>query len=294
VERDRWIGAPIDRHGRRRPFADFWENLVSALERVDFFGLHRAAEVFVVVPRNLRRMARVLHAFGPVTLAAFHVSGGGAEQACFEDEFGMGSPVLIEAMQFVRRLESILEAEHIPFAVVAGDLTEHALNGGKWTIVACAGGLEADIRERLARGVESGTPLSIGPHEATRDAIFRPLAQPFRVPPGGRVPPLLGLEEGALRAAVRAAKGALELDSYSCAPEGVALTIHRDDTGQPRVAFLLNPSARALRAELSLPGIARLVDALDGTEFRAKQARFDVPLPPQSVRMFELFPLLFS
>ncbi|MEO6600177.1 MAG: beta-galactosidase [Polyangiaceae bacterium] len=296
VERDRWIGAPIDRHGRRRPFADFWENLVSALARLDFVALHRAAEVHVVVPRNLRRLARVLHAFGPVTLAAFHVSGAGAEQACFEDEFGMGSPVLIEAMQFVRRLEAVLETEQIPFAVVAGDLTEQALNEGKWTIVACAGGLEADIRQRLERGLESGKPLSIGPYAATRDAVFRPLERPFQLPPGGRVPALLGLEEDALRDAVRSAKAALALgaDGYRCAPEGIALTIHRDDTGQPRVAFLLNPSTRAVHAELSLPGIARVVDALDGAEFRAKQAKFDVPLPPQTVRMFELFPLLFS
>ncbi|MET0792340.1 MAG: hypothetical protein ABW061_12530, partial [Polyangiaceae bacterium] len=207
---------------------------------------------------------------------------------------GMGSPVLIEAMQFVRRLEALLEAEHVPFAVVAGDLTERALNEGKWTIVACAGGLEADIRERLRRGIEDGKPISIGPHEATRDAIFRPLAQPFRPAAGGPVPALLGLQEDALREAVRSAKASLDLDSYSCAPAGIALTVHRDDTGQPRVAFLLNPSSRALRAELSLPGIGRAVDALDGTEFRAKQAQFDVPLPAQTVRMLELFPLLFS
>ena len=92
VERDRWIGAPIDRHGQRRPFADFWERLVSALQRLNFFDLQVSAAVHIVVPRNLRRLARVLHAFGPVTLAAFHVSGGGAEEACFEDDFGMGSP----------------------------------------------------------------------------------------------------------------------------------------------------------------------------------------------------------
>ncbi|HWZ90223.1 MAG TPA: beta-galactosidase, partial [Polyangiaceae bacterium] len=97
VERDRWIGAPIDRHGRRRPFADFWESLVAALERLDFFALHVDSAVHVVVPRNVRRLARVLHAFGPVTLAAFHVSGGGAEQACFEDDFGFSSPFAIDA-----------------------------------------------------------------------------------------------------------------------------------------------------------------------------------------------------
>ncbi len=294
VERDRWIGAPIDRHGRRRPFANFWEGLVSALERTDFYSLHRTAEVHVVVPRNLRRMARVLHAFGPVTLAAFHVSGGGPEQACFEDDFGLGSPVLIEAMQFVSRLEALLTAEHIPYAVVAGDLTEHALEEGKWTIVACAGGLEADIRERLARASDAGKAISIGPHQADRDAVFQPLAQGFRVADGGRVPSQLSLDEGALRDALRSARTALDLQGFQCAPEGVTLTVHRDASGQPRVAFLINASPRALLAEVSLPGVARAVDALDGTEFRARDARLEVPLPAQTVRLLELFPLLFS
>ena len=294
VERDRWIGAPIDRHGRRRPFADFWEALVSALVRTNFFALHVDAAVHVVVPRNVRRLARVLHAFGPVTLAAFHVSGGGAEEACFEDEFGMGSPVVIEAAQFVRELEAALSAERVPFAVVAGDLTEQALAHGKWTIVASAGGLEREIRDLLERGIAAGQAISIGPHPVQRDAVFQPLTTPFHVPEGGRVPSLLGLGQDALRAAVRSAKAALDLDSVRCTPEGVSVAVHRDDTGQARVAFLINPSARALRAELSLPGMARAVDTLDGSEFRAKQGGFELPMPPQTVRMLELFPLLFS
>ncbi|HET7545024.1 MAG TPA: beta-galactosidase [Polyangiaceae bacterium] len=294
VERDRWIGAPIDRHGRRRPFADFWERLVAALERLDFFGLNIRAAVHIVVPRNLRRLARVLHAFGPVTLAAFHVSGGGAEEACFEDDFGMGSPVVIDAWQFVKRLESALSAERIPYAVVAGDLTEQALQQGRWTVVACAGGLEQEIREPLTRAMEAGRAISIGPYPVERDAIFQPLREPFRTVTGGSVPDALDLDESALRAAVRAAKVALELPSIECSPEGISVTIHHDDAGQARVAFVINPTARALRAELSLPGIGRAVDALDGSEFRAKQGRFELPLPPYTVRLFELFPLLFS
>jgi len=294
VERDRWIGAPIDRHGRRRPFADFWEQLVGALERLDFFGLQIRAAVHIVVPRNLRRLARVLHAFGPLTLAAFHVSGGGAEEACFEDEFGLGSPVVIEAWQFVKRLEAALSAERIPYAVVAGDLTEQALQQGQWTVIASAGGLEHEIRETLGRAMAAGRALSIGPYPVLRDAIFQPLDEPFQVVEGGAVPSLLGLDEAELRAAVSAAKTALGLPSFGCAPEGISVTVHHDDTGQARVAFVINPTARAVRAEVSLPGIARAVDALDGTEFRARQGEFELPLPPHTVRLFELFPLLFS
>jgi len=294
VERDRWIGAPIDRHGRRRPFADFWERLVSALERLDFFGLQIRAAVHIVVPRNLRRLARVLHAFGPVTLAAFHVSGGGAEEACFEDEFGMGSPVVIEAWQFVKRLEAALSAERVPYAVVAGDLTEQALQQGKWTVVASAGGLEQEIRDTLSRAARDGKAISIGPHPVERDAIFQPLPEPFRVAETGPVPSHLSLDETALRETVRAAKSALDLPSVGCSPDGLSVTVHHDQAGQPRVAFVINPTARALRAELSLPGVARVVDALDGSEFRAKEGQFELPLPPQTVRLFELFPLLFS
>jgi len=294
VERDRWIGAPIDRHGRRRPFADFWERLVGALERLDFFGLQIRAAVHIVVPRNLRRLARVLHAFGPVTLAAFHVSGGGAEEACFEDDFGMGSPVVIEAWQFVKRLEAALSAERIPYAVVAGDLAEQALEQGQWTVLACAGGLEREIRDSLVRAQRAGRAISVGPHPVERDAIFQPLSEPFRIPDGGAVPTQLGLDDAAIREAVRAAKASLELPSIACSPEGISVTVHHDEAGQARVAFLINPSTRAVRAELSLPSIARVVDALDGSEFRAKQGEFELPLPPQTVRMFELFPLLFS
>jgi hypothetical protein len=52
---------------------------------------------------------------------------------------------------------------------------------------------------------------------------------------------------------------------------------------------MINPSSRAVRSELELPGLVRAVDALDGSEFRARTSRLDVPLPAQTVRMLELF-----
>jgi beta-galactosidase len=256
---------------------------------LDFFSLHLASAVHVVVPRNVRRLARVLHAFGPVTLAAFHVSGGGAEQACFEDDFGFGSPFAIDAAEWLRKIEAALAAERVPFTVVAGDLVEQALARGKWTVVACAGGLEHEIRSALSAGIGRGCAVSIGPYRAERDAIYRPLAQPFVVPELAGVPDLLSLDEGTLRAAVRSAKSALELPSFDCAPDTAFVTVHRDDAGQARVAFLLNPSAHGVRAELSLPGITRAVDALDGSEFRARVRSLDVPLPPRATRMLQLF-----
>ena len=103
------------------------------------------------------------------------------------------------------------------------------------------------------------------------------------------VPSLLGLDEAALRAAVRSAKSTLALPSFDCTPETAFVTVHCDDAGQARVAFLLNPSPHATRAELSLPGITRAVDALDGSEFRARVRSLEVPLPAQTTRILQLF-----
>ena len=59
VERDRWIGAPIDPHGHARPMAALYTRLLAALDRTQFHTLRRRAPVRLVVPRALRRLARV-------------------------------------------------------------------------------------------------------------------------------------------------------------------------------------------------------------------------------------------
>ncbi|MEO7328138.1 MAG: beta-galactosidase, partial [Minicystis sp.] len=121
VERDRWIGAPIDPHGRERPFALFWRKLSGALERTSFFSLHRRTPVRILTPRNERRLARVTHAFGPVSGAFFSVAGAGAKESSLEDDFGLGYAPAVEADSFTRLLESALEARGVPFANIGGE-----------------------------------------------------------------------------------------------------------------------------------------------------------------------------
>jgi beta-galactosidase len=89
VGRDRWIGAPIDARGRRRPEAHAYEKLTSALNKLGYHRLRRRTPVRIVTPRSLRRLTRVMHAFGPVTGAFFAVLGAGAKERCLEDDFGL-------------------------------------------------------------------------------------------------------------------------------------------------------------------------------------------------------------
>ncbi|HEY3494668.1 MAG TPA: beta-galactosidase, partial [Polyangiaceae bacterium] len=193
VERDRWIGAPVDPKGRLRPSAEPWRKLCAALERVRFWELTRHTPVHVLVPRSLRRLARVMHAFGPLSAAGFQVLGGGAEEACFEDDVGLGSSRAVEADAFLAALERALERAHVPYTFSSGDVARHTFRNASWTVVACSGALEAELVGRIARARERGRAITLGPHAPVYDANFQPLPAEFprELGPAGPVPALL-------------------------------------------------------------------------------------------------------
>ena len=285
VERDRWIGAPIDRYGRRRPSANFWERLLSALERTRFYSLRREAQVHVVVPRSFRRLARVLHAFGPLSPALFSVIGAGPEEACFEDDLGLESPAVLETARFVRRLERELDARRIAYAVVGGDLVQSAVERGRWTIVASSGALEPEIIDCIERAHETGKAVSFGPRLPERDSMMQPLERVLKLHRRANgVEPLL--DPNGLSALVESAARKLEIVSLSAEPESVFVTLHSDSSGKPRVAFVLNPNEKGCDVRLGLDLIAS--DALDGAAIHAKEGSLELFVPRRSVRMLEL------
>lgn len=292
VERDRWIGAPIDASGRTRPVAERWSELLSALERTRFHELHREAAVHIVVPRSFRRLARVMHAFGPLSAALVQVLGGGATESCFEDELGLGAPVVIETERFVRQLEHAFEHARIPHAVVSGDLMDHSLDVASWVIVACTGALEDPLHETLGRAWKRGRAVSVGPFVPRYDASFRErattLAIPAKLP--REIPPTLGLGPEALDETIARAKLALELPALQLTPLDVQGTLHVDALGRPRVLFLLNPNEWARECSVALPGVKRAADALSGAELPIEGQTLRAPVGGRTVRMLELSP----
>src|SRR4030095_2552125 len=121
-----------------------------------FRELHRDTPVHVVVPRSYRRLCRVLHPFGPLSPALFHLMGGGAEAGCLEDDFGPDAPVVMEAARFLRGIERTLDRRGIPFAVINGDLLGYALEHGRWTILVSSGALGPDLIARLDTALGDG------------------------------------------------------------------------------------------------------------------------------------------
>jgi beta-galactosidase len=290
VERDRWIGAPFDRRGARRPSADFWAQLSRALRALDFSNLVRHTPVHLVVPRSLRRTHRVLHAFGPLSAVMFQIVGHGAAEAQLEDELDLGAPFALDAERFWRFLEQELERRRIPFAVVGGDLIESSIEHAAWTIIACAGGLEREIADAASAGLKMGRAITLGPHFPQRDEALVPREPPsaLRHAFGRELPTFLEFEPTRLSATIDRAVELLRIPALVASPPQLAVTLHHDRLGKPRVLFALNPTEFPIEAKLGALGASEAEDALDGMVFRANFDVFELPVPPRTVRMLTL------
>jgi beta-galactosidase len=291
VERDRWIGAPYDRHARARPSAERWRRLTRALDAVSFHELQRETPVHLLVPRSLRRLHRVQHAFGPLSAVVFQVLGRGATDAGLEDEFDLGGPFALDTERFLRWFEDELERRRVPFAVVGGDLAEYSLEHAAWTIVACAGGLEREIARALGRGLRQGKAISIGPHFPQRDETLVPREPPsaLRHAHGpGRLPSLLDLDPPRLSRVLDSAVELLRLPRLEASPSELRVTVHHDRASVARVLFAINPTGYPLAARVGSLGASSAVDVLDETAFDARFGVFDLSVPPRQVRMLAL------
>jgi beta-galactosidase len=300
VERDRWIGAPIDRHGRARPFAAFWRRLTAALEATRFHELHRATPVRILTPRSERRLTRAMHAFGPISGAFFSVIGGGARASCAEDDLGLGYPIAIDADAFARTVELALETRGVPFAHIGGEDREVSLEGAKWLICATSGGMNPELFRRLERASQKGTIVTLGPRAPMLDGALRPLQEPLdpRRLLGTRelLPAVIADDPAAVDAAVARMIDALGLPTYACDPEGVFATVHEDDAGRPRVLFVLNPGQRDVLARVSFAPKAQAIgaqplaalDPLEETRFELRHDSLEVRMRPGTVRMLVL------
>jgi beta-galactosidase len=282
VERDRWIGAPIDRFGARRPFFDFWSRLNEAVVRTRLYELSRAADVCLIVPRSLHRLERLLHAFGPLSAAAFDIMGLGAYDSCFEQ--GPFPSSLFEAERFLRSLLAQLSAHGIGYRVSGNESAAAALADSRFGFVVSAVGLEQELWQTLQGVAGRGTALCFGPRLPTTTPNGLAALSPLSETAAANIRALGERELSAELLALAEHHAAFRLS----AGEGLRTSLFRTRDGAPRVLFVTNTTREPRLARLEAPFSKQAVDALDGTDFRATVGALEVPLSPQSVRMLEL------
>jgi beta-galactosidase len=282
VERDRWIGAPIDARGRARPFADDWRRLNQALVATDFFKLRRRVPVRLVVPRIERRLMRVTHAFGPVSPALLAIMGKGPREGCLEDDLGLGYPIAIEPDAFLRAFEEALEARGIPFALVGGEHKAAALVDARWIVCTTSGAFSAELANELSIVRAGGAVVTIGPHAPRFDGSWK----------AADLSPLLAGCDLVGQSAPRTADAyvarmveQLKLPCLACDPDVVQTTVHEDEDGEERVLFVINPSDDDLVARIAVARDGVWRDVMSDGEVSSRAGLIELRLDPRTVRM---------
>lgn len=280
VDRDRWVGAPIDSEGRPRAFADSWQRLFAALEATAFHRLRRRVPVRLLIPRMERRLARVAHAFGPVSAALLAVMGKGTREACLEDQLGLGYPVALETEGFLRSFEEALEARGIPHALVGGELRGAALLGARWIVCGTSGAMSTDLLGDLRNAVDSGVRLTVGPREPRFDGAWRDVA-----PQLSEAHILRMHDPATVDALVARVASDMGLPSFACDPSFVHAAVHEDESGDARVLFVVNPTEHDTTARVTTGFDGPLVDVVSGESFRTERHMLELRVRGQTVRM---------
>jgi beta-galactosidase len=282
VERDRWIGAPIDPHGQARPMAARYQRLLAALDATSLHTLRRRTPVRLVVPRALRRLARVTHAFGPLTPALFHVAGAGWRETVLERDFGLDAPPVIAAEAYLRAFERALLARGVPFAYAGGETVEHSTAGAQWIVCASAGGLKPHLVDSLHAARDAGVLVTMGPRAPELDGAMRPLRRPVDVA-DFEIEPLDDLARADVLVADRIQD--LGLPTWPVDPVEAYVAVHEDEAGTARVVFVMNPTSNDVTARFSLAGVGALVDTLGDGRYGRSAGALEVPVPARTVRM---------
>ncbi len=282
VDRDRWIGAPIDAEGRERPFAAFFRALFAALDRVGFASLRRATPVRLVTPRSQRWLERSLSAFGALGGTFLASVGAGVRERCLEDELDRGDgPIAFAGSDALLALEQALARRGVPFAHVAGETASTTLAGARWVVTPTTVVPEPTLARALAAAGRRGAKVtllgsgSIAPSRAPERSLGR---RAGAVP--GRIDDLESLDE-----VVGRAIAALHLPAYPVDAPGVTAALHHDARGRAAALFVVQPGDEDRTVVVGGTGIGAAVDVLDGTRAVASARGLEVTVRARSVRL---------
>jgi beta-galactosidase len=235
----------------------------------------------------MHRLERLLHAFGPISAAAFDIMGLGAYDSCLEQ--GPFAEALFQAESFLRKLLAALSAQGVAYRLSGNDSAAHALAASRCGFVVSAFGLEAELWDVAQDAARRGVDVRFGPSFPTTT----PDARTQLAPLSSESASVRAVNETELDAEL-AALSARHAPFRLAPAAGFRASLFRDRGGAPRVLFVTNTTSEAGVARLEIgaqspsAGISEAVDALDGAVFRATFGALEVPLSPQSVRMLEL------
>jgi beta-galactosidase len=282
VEREQWYGAPIDADGEPRAQAERWQRLIAALRDLEFHRLTRRVEVGLCIAKEYAQLSRATHTLGALSPSLLDLAGLPPSAACRADRFGFEQPIQLAWEPLLAQVDEALCAAHVPFVYVEGEVELDPVAGPRLVFAPSFEFADPERWQRLQRFAQRGGRVVWGPQLPSLDLDLRPCE--FQPLPGPgpwqpRDPSDADAQVGEL---------CLELGlqrPFAAFPRPLRVSVHEDpDSGEPRVLFVLNPSALPVHGELRLPRALRLVDALTGERFQPAEASA-IPMAAWACRM---------
>jgi beta-galactosidase len=233
VERERWQGSPITRHGGLRPdYAPFYARFTRFLRELEFWRFRRFPSVLVVRNYDLDRYraANSTLNYGNADLLRLPA-------ALFEQEPDLGLSGIAEAVQWLDQLTSSLGAAGVDYDLSNTHLPLEHLRRYPLVCVQSAEFMAAEDQLRLLEYTQAGGRLIVGPMAPRLDEYLRPCA-------------LLG--------GVQTVEGPTEVVRAVPPPEYRAddprldVVVQRD--GVRRLVFVANPTAERVNSHVMFTG----------------------------------------
>jgi len=289
VERERWTGSPITRHGALRPdYAPFYQQLNAFLRRYRFWEFEKQRQVLVLFNYDAGRyaaLASTLH-YGHVDLLGLPPELGQVDL-----DLGLRWDARLEAGRqpgsWLSAALGWLEAQHVAYD--QGDTHLSAAQLGRYPLVLlpAVDFLDPAAQRELLAYVRAGGHLLLGPGLPYLDPSLQGcyllsdnLAQPGTVRLGAGQ--LTWVGTAGVAAALAAAAPPPDV---RCDQPALDLVLHRRDGCA--LLFAANPTAGELTATLSADRPLRLTPAWGGPLPEPAPGGVRVVLPAYSVGIWE-------
>ena len=290
VERERWQGSPITRHGTTRPdYVVFFQRFGEFLRRYPLWEFQRRSDTLLLFNYDLSRHNAITS-----TLHLAHADLLGLPAQLFEvtPSLDLARDPRAEAeianpASWLGEVSRSLTGAGVDFDYADTHVPADALGRYRRVWLQSTEFMDPEDQIKLVSYVESGGHLLVGPDLPELDPRLQPnhIFQRFLDGPGttevgqGSItwasPEVLPnvLEENAGQAQFQAT-----------APVETAVLTR----GEQALLFVANPSGDQLRAELRFSGTYRFDDVWDGSGCVEAAGSTEIDLRPYSIRIFEV------
>ncbi len=302
VERERWQGSPVTRHGALRPDrADFYVRLNTFLQRHHFWRFKRDCQVLVLRNYDLGRYAAITQ-----TLSYAHTDLLGLPPELFtvEPDLGLRWDALAESQAEMATLANSFPGHHAPGTWMGTLLTSLSARSldydiadthvdidrlGKYSalFLNATDFMDLEDQQKILEAISAGSTVVVGPGIPYTDPTMqRPgILDRYLTAPGqaqigrGR---LIWAEQTNLPEVLSQVAPPPE---YSCNDPSIALTVWRD--GSQTLLFSANPTPHSRAVTLTFNGSRTLRSVWGSEQVLSGENSIDFALQPYAVQIWE-------